>query len=393
MNASTITTRRLACALTGLSFLISAATGLAGDENAVLPPLTKITTIASTVPPNGDVNPYGMAQIKRTVGRLQAGHILISNFNNSGNIQGTGTTIVDVAPDGALSVFAEIDAASLPGSCPGGVGLTTALVELEQGWVIVGSLPTANQGMLSGSGCLIVLDSLGKVVETFYGSLINGPWDMTALDGEGEAKLFVTNVLNGILGNPAVIGNNTVVRQGTVTRLNLKVSPSAMPVLESITVIASGFPERTDPAALVIGPTGVALRSDCDRDGCGDHDGDRDDRALLYVADTLSNRIAVIDHPLGRMTPDGIGGTLSKGGSLNGPLGMVITPGGHLLTVNGGDGFITEIAPNGVQVAKLLLDSSGSPPGSGALFGLVFDPAHGVYFVDDATNTMNLLHH
>jgi hypothetical protein len=393
MNAFSMTTRKLACALIGMSVLVSAAPGRADDAPAILPPLTKITTIASTVPGNGDVNPYGMAQVKRTTGNLRSGHILVSNFNNSNNIQGTGTTIVDVAPDGGFSVFAEINASTLPGSCPGGVGLTTALVVLEQGWVIVGSLPTANQGMLSGSGCLIVLDSLGKVVETFYGSLINGPWDMTALDGEHEAKLFVTNVLNGVLGNPAVIANNTVVHQGTVTRLNLKVSASAMPVLESITVIAAGFPERTDPAALIIGPTGVALRADCDGEDCGDHDGDRDDRALLYVADTLSNRIAVIDHPLGRMSPGGTGSTLSKGGSLNGPLGMVITPGGHLLTVNGGDGFITEIAPDGAQVARMLLDSSGSPPGNGALFGLVFDPAHGVYFVDDATNTLNLLHH
>jgi DNA-binding beta-propeller fold protein YncE len=72
---------------------------------------------------------------------------------------------------------------------------------------------------------------------------------------------------------------------------------------------------------------------------------------------------------------------------------MVITPGGHLLTVNGGDGFITEIAPDGGQVAKMLLDSTGSPPGNGALFGLAFDPAHGVYFVDDDTNTFKLLHH
>ena len=61
--------------------------------------------------------------------------------------------------------------------------------------------------------------------------------------------------------------------------------------------------------------------------------------------------------------------------------------------MNSGDGLITEIAPNGRQVASAVLDSSGSPPGAGALFGLVFDPAHGVYYVDDATNTMNLLHH
>jgi hypothetical protein len=306
---------------------------------------------------------------------------------------------MDVAPDGhSVSVFATLNAATLPDMCPGGVGLTTALVVLEQGWVIVGSLPTSNQGMtFAGSGCLIVLDNHGNPRETFFGSLINGPWDMTAFDGEHEAKLFVTNVLNG-----TAAGNGAVVHRGTVIRLNLKVSGVAMPELDSITVIGSGFPEHTDPAALVIGPTGVGLSPACagERDDCEDNDqgnegdhGDHGEGALLYVADTVSNRIAVIDHALTRTTSAGIGRTLSSGGSLNGPLGLTVTPGGHILTVNGVDGFITEISPHGKQLAKVLLDSNGNPPGNGALFGLVFDPLAGVYFVDDVTNTMNLLHH
>jgi hypothetical protein len=391
MKALTMKARGPASALLALSAVISSSPSVASDEqHLVLPPLKTISMIASTVPGNGDINPYGMAQVKRTTGNLRAGHILVSNFNNSANLQGTGTTIVDVAPDGSMSLFASLNAASLPGACPGGVGLTTALVVLEQGWVIVGSLPTTN-GMSATmqAGCLIVLDSLGNAVETFFGSLINGPWDMTAFDGEHEAKLFVTNVLNGTLA-----ANGDVVNGGTVTRLDLKVSTSAMPVLESISVIASGFPERTDPAALVIGPTGVALRAHCasDSDDCGEHERDDRDGARLYVADTLGNRIAVIDHPLGRTTSAGIGHTLSAGGSLNGPLGLVVTPRGELLTVNSGDGFITEIGPGGAQRAKRLLDNTGSPAGAGTLFGLVFDPAHGVYFVDDASNTVNLLH-
>jgi len=390
MKALTMKARGPACALLALSAVLSTGSSLASDEHLVLPPLKRISTIASTVPGNGDVNPYGMAQVKRTTGNLHAGHILVSNFNNSANLQGTGTTIVDVAPDGSLSLFATIDATALPGSCPGGVGLTTALVVLEQGWVIVGSLPTTDgTSATAQAGCLIVVDSLGNAVETFSGSLINGPWDMTAFDGEHEAKLFVTNVLNGTLA-----ANGQLVNGGTVTRLDLKVSTSAMPVLESISVIASGFPERTDPSALVIGPTGVALRAHCasDRDDC--EDGENGEGALLYVADTLSNRIAVIDHPLGRTTSAGIGRTLSAGGSLNSPLGLIVTPRGELLTVNGGDGFITEISPGGAQRATVLLDSTGSPPsqGAGTLFGLVFDPAHGVYFVDDGTNVVNLLH-
>jgi DNA-binding beta-propeller fold protein YncE len=162
-----------------------------------------------------------------------------------------------------------------------------------------------------------------------------------------------------------------------------------MPALESLTLIGSGFAERTDPAALVLGPTGVALSAPC-----SEEDAQCFHRMQLYVADTLNDRITVITRPLERRGADGPGVTLSSGGSLNAPLGLIVVDSdGHLLTVNGGDGFITEITPAGVQVAKTLLDATGGPPpGNGALFGLVFDSARGVYFVDDSSNTMNLLH-
>jgi hypothetical protein len=85
------------------------------------------------------------------------GHVLVSNFNNSSNAQGTGTTIVDVAPNGSVSLFAQINASTLPGPCPGGVGLTTALVVLRSGWVIVGSLPTSDgTSATAQAGCLAI---------------------------------------------------------------------------------------------------------------------------------------------------------------------------------------------------------------------------------------------
>ena len=103
MNAFTKQTRTLAGAFAALLTLVPAGTTLAGDrdDQAVLPPLKTITNLGSTIPGNGDLNPYGVAQIKRTTGNLRAGHILVSNFNNSGNFQGEGSTIVDVAPDGS----------------------------------------------------------------------------------------------------------------------------------------------------------------------------------------------------------------------------------------------------------------------------------------------------
>jgi hypothetical protein len=218
--------------------------------------------------------------------------------------------------------------------------------------------------------------------------LINGPWDMTSYDDEHSAVLFVTNVLNG-----TVAAGGSVVNQGTVVRINLAVSEKHMPSLISMTVIGNGFSERTDPAALVIGPTGVALSPHCrqsDNPDCFTPFGE--DEPVLYVADSLNNRIAVITDPFTRKGPDGNGHTLTIGWHLNDPLGLTVAPNGHIISVNGDDGFAVEITPHGQQIATRLLDSSGSPPGSGALFGVLYDAWLGdLVYVDDATNTLNKL--
>lgn len=330
-----------------------------------------VSTVASTVPSNGDVNPYGVAVVPVTTGKLVKGRILVSNFNNGANLQGTGTTIVEVAPNGTVTLFAQIKPAALPGACPGGVGLTTALVALRSGWVIVGSLPTADgTAATAKAGCLLVLNSRGRVVETIAGKLINGPWDMTALDEGDRAALFVTNVLNG-----TVAANGNVVNKGTVVRIVLKIPDDKAPVELSRTVIASGIGERTDPAALVIGPTGVGLS----RDG------------TLYVADTLANRIAAIPHALSRTTSAGTGRTVTAGGALNGPLGLAIAPNGDILVTNGNDGNMVETTPGGSQVAVKQVDTTGA--GAGTLFGLAVAPnAAGVDLVNDGNNTLDLLH-
>src|SRR5258708_13213035 len=115
-----------------------------------------VATLGSTVPANGDVNPYGIALVPRTVGRLIEGQFLISNFNNAANLQGTGTTIVQMEPNGFMRLFAQIDPGSV--SCPGGVGLTTALVALRSGFLVVGSFPTTDgTSPPPQRGCLIIL--------------------------------------------------------------------------------------------------------------------------------------------------------------------------------------------------------------------------------------------
>lgn len=320
--------------------------------------------LSSTIPSNGDVNPYGLVQVSKSRGKLIKGNYLVSNFNNGENAQGTGTTIVQISPSGAFSLFAEIDPDALPGPCPGGVGLTTALAVLESGWVIVGSLPTTDgTSATAQQGCLIVLDSNGTPKETITDPRINGPWDMTWSECEHETALFVTNVLNG-----TVAGGGNIVNAGTVLRIDLHTSKHNAPSVQSITTIGSGFPQRTDPAALVIGPTGVGLSCPkVEKTGQCRHKINDDKGTVLYVANSLFNQINVIDCPFTRQDSAGMGEILTSNGVLNDPLGLTVAPNGHILVVNGNDGFVTEITPSGRQIASKLLDSSGSPPGAGAL--------------------------
>jgi hypothetical protein len=328
-----------------------------------------ISSLGSTVPANGDVNPYGIVTVRRSVGSLVRGDVLISNFNDAKNLQGTGTTIVQMTPSGSLSLFAQINPATLPGACPGGVGLTTALAVLPHGFVVVGSLPTTNgMATTAQAGCLIVLDEVGQVVETISGPPINGPWDMTSIGNGANATLFVTNVLNG-----TVASGETPTDGGTVVRIRLHIGKHHPPAVTAMDVIASGFPERTDPAALVIGPTGVALG----------------DEGTLYVADTQGNRIAAVPDAANRQTPLAGGGTtIAMGGYLNNPLGLTVTPNGDVLTANANDGNLVETTPVGAEFQPL---DTGA--GGGGLFGLAIAPdRQGVFFVDDANNTLGLLH-
>ncbi|WP_406114623.1 hypothetical protein [Streptomyces sp. NBC_01014] len=365
-------TRGLSAVTAAVALSVTAAAGAASADGTFLGRLHTVREIASTVPANGDVNPYGTAVVARDAGRLHRGNVLVSNFNNSQNQQGTGTTLVQISPRGTAKLFARIDPRRLPGRCPGGVGLTTALSILPGGWVVVGSLPTTDgTSATARAGCLLVLDSHGKVRETLAGGGINGPWDMTAASHGDRTDLFVTNVLNG-----TVAGGGNEVDRGTVLRITLKRHGNRPPQRLRTTRIGSGFAQKTDPAALVIGPTGVGLAKN----------------GSLYVADTVKNRITVIPRALSRGSSAGTGRVVSSGGRLNGPLGLAIAPNGHILTVNSGDGNIVETTPRGRQVAFRQLDNSGSPPGAGALFGLAVDlDCDAVYFVDDATNFLNVL--
>ncbi len=271
--------------------------------------------------------------------------------------------------------------ASIPrdlNACPGGVGLSTAMTMLKSGWVIVGSTPS-NDGTTDtkGAGCLIVLDSNGKVASTFSSSNVNDPWgNMAVVDDGDRATLFVSNAGFGVGG---ASGNPPVFKQATVLRIELEIAAGKPPVVKRETVVASGLGAQADKGVFLIGPTGLALSGD---------------RSKLYVSDAIGNRIVEIDDPMTRDTSAGVGRQVTADGFLRRPLALATAPNGHLLVTNALNGQVVEIDPaTGKQLYARWIDTdkAQSPPGNGDLFGIAMTPAgDGFYYVADDVNTLML---
>jgi DNA-binding beta-propeller fold protein YncE len=368
---------RSALALAAAAALAGAPLAAHADPQGLLETVKHHTTLINTVPDNGDQNPYAIFVAPVSSGTVKEGDVLVDNFNNAANLQGTGSTIVDYHPDTKqMTLFATIPRDLK--ECPGGVGLSTAMTMLKSGWVIVGSTPS-NDGTTGtkGAGCMIVLDSSGKINKVISSPNINDPWgNMAVVDNGDHATLFVSNAGFGVGGAD---GNPPVFKQATVLRLDLDIPSGKAPVLKSETVVASGFGAQADKGVFLVGPTGLALSAD---------------NKLLYVSDAIGNRINVIEDPLTRDTSAGVGRQLTADGLLHRPLAMITTPQGHLLVTNALNGQVVEIDP---VAAKQLYarwidtDKAQTPPGNGDLFGIALTPAgDGFYYVQDDVNTLVL---
>jgi hypothetical protein len=342
------------------AMLLASAPGIclaqwSGSSDAFLP--SPVVTV-STVPPNGDVNPYGVAFVPKNFqtgsGPLQHGDILVSNFNDSANIQGTGTTIVSISPSGTQSVFFQ-------GSAP--LGLSTALGTLQVGLVVVGNSPDLPSTQTAGEpGSLLVINNQGKLIQTITSPWIQAPWDMALVDQGDHAIAFVANALNG-----------------TISRLNFKVTSWGLNLL-SATTIASGYVNRPDPVTFFVAPTGLVYDAPRDR---------------LYVASTGDNAVFAVPDAASRQKSAGTGFIVYQDNvHLHGALGLAAAPNGHLLVTNN-DGInsdpnqpseIVEFTKQGEFVKEISVD-----PAQGGSFGLAVSSSHDqaiLAAVDDNTSTL-----
>jgi hypothetical protein len=330
-------------------------------HSAIIPPPGSPIFSTSTVPSTGDQNPYGVAFVPEGFprgGPLHAADIVVSNFNDGGNVQGTGSTIMQVPQNGgAASVFFQ---------GPAGLGLTTALGVLQSGFVIVGSVPTTDGtcGTIQ-PGELLILDRAGRVVTTLSDAkLLDGPWDLTVHDAGDRATVFVSNVLSG-----------------AVTRIRLRARADRGVVVERMTQIASGYATACNAAAVVVGPTGLA------------YDATRD---ILYVASTDDNEIFAVAGAERAEGDHGLGTVIFKDDvHLHGPLALALAPNGDLITADG-DAInpdptqlseIVEFTPAGEFVGQLQID-----PVVGSAFGLAVTRSRGrILFaaVDDNTGSLD----
>ena len=277
-----------------IALLLPGALWADDDDRPFLPGAVRSAT---TIPSNGDLNPYGIAFVPPQFpagGAAKPGDVLVSNFNGSKNLQGTGTTIVNIPTGGATALFFQ----GQPG-----LGLTTALNILKKGFVLVGNFPSTDGTCgTAKAGSVLVIDKSGNLVSTISDPLINGPWDSALFDQGSSAKFFVSNGLSG-----------------TVVRLDLAVGASGVTV-KKITQIASGYAFGCDPVAFVNAPTGLV------------YDEERD---VLYVASTKDNEIFAVGDARDTKHDRGPGTVVyADNVHLHGPIAMIQAPNGHLVVSN-----------------------------------------------------------
>lgn len=356
--------RALPTKVLALLLAVTANCGYAAD--AFLPQLVN----TSTVPSNGDVNPYGVAFVPAgfpSGGTIAAGDVLVSNFNAAANaqgvsLQGTGTTIVQFRPSGQIAV----PAAAQVFFTSGKPGLSTALGVLKAGYVIVGNVPTTDGTFNTiGQGAVQLLNRNGELLASWSDAkFLDGPWDLAIDDGGSYAHVFVSNVLNG-----------------TVARFDLAIGSKGVSVTGKA-IVASGYTVMPNSAAVVLGPTGLAFDATSD---------------TLYVASTADNAIYAVSSASHRGGPQQRGRLVyADNGHLRGPLALRLASNGHLLTANGDavnadvehPSEIVEFTTSGQFVREYNVD-----PSQGGAFGLDVGSGVGNYAViDDVTNTLSVYH-
>lgn len=332
-----------------------ATDSLTTDQVSILKGTTAVT-IGSTVDPiNGAVNPYGLAIAPESSGTIQRGDLVVCNFNDNANVQGTGESIIALSPQAGSQPRAISESSSLLGC--------NALTVVDDDAIWTADFASQNVLDVSASGA---------IEQTLMGSPFANPFGMIAVSQSDRTVLYATDATNG-----------------TVIRIT-----SGFGSVHT-DVIASGFAVNGGAPGSILGPSGLAYHAQHDR---------------LYVVDGTNNTVVALRHvstiPAGGVVVNGGGTTFGgpfhhrarlvySGAPLNGPISSALLPNGNLAVGNtldpNGSNLIVELTPNG----KVLDVDNVDTGASGAIFGMVASGTRGatnLYFNDDNANAVVLLH-
>lgn len=329
-------------------------TGRTASAASVLNTLTQEQTIGSTSPSTpADVNPYGLDIAKTTSGNISAGDLVVCDFNDPGNVQGTGTEIVALHAAIGSSPHLIAKSNTLTGC--------NALAAAPNGNIWLAAFKANDNPVFTSSGGLVT-------------ALSNGPWNHPF--GEAFAppgSFYVSNA-----------------GDGSLVRVSVERGPSF-----TFTVIATGFPVNGGKPGSILAPSGLSYQASGD---------------ILYVVDGTNDTLYAIDD-VSSVGANGIavnangqsftGSSASdahvvfSGPPLNGPISSAILPGGNIAVGNtldpDGQNLIVEISPAGS-----LLDVKNVDTGpAGAIFGMAASGSTAagtkLYFNDDNDNTVKVL--
>jgi hypothetical protein len=333
-----------------------AAPSLPDKEYSILKLLRKEVVIGSTVDPKlGQLNPYGLTVAPATTGDFTKGDLVVCNFNDKANVQGTGYTIVALHPKAGSKPLLVSDSKKLLG-CD-----ALALGPADDIWAAAW---TANDNP--------IVSASGKLEGNIKGKPFNHPF----------GQIFA----QPIHGNAVFYESNAGV--GTVVRINLGTS-------FTYDVIAKGFAVNHGMPGSILAPSGLTYDASID---------------TLYVVDGTNNTVVAFKNV--STIPNGVtivekGGKTFKGPSagdarllfagppLNGPISAALLANGNIAVGNtsnpSGQNIIVEISRSGKVMDTRNVDK-GAP---GAIFGMVatgrFASDTKLYFNDDNSNDLRVL--
>ena len=344
-----------------------AASSVGSADNAAAVPASSVSVLKALAhertvgsardPATGDLNPYGLDIAKVTSGKIQAGDLVVCDFNDSSNVQGTGTAILALHPALGSHPVHIASAASLTGC--------NALAMSPAGPIWNAAFSANDNPIVSGNGA--VLTTLSQ--ETWHHPF--GQAFAPPLNASSVPAFYVSNA-----------------GDGSLVRVYVEPGPTF-----KFSTIVTGFPVNHGVPGSILGPSGLNYQPMNDR---------------LYIVDGTNNALYAIDH-ISRIVSHGIAvngfsfsgpqasaaHVIFHGHPLNGPISSALLFNGNIVLGNtldpNGENLMVEISPTG----QLLFVRNVDAGAAGSIFGMVASGTSlattKLYFNDDNANSVIVL--